>query len=117
MPAIFATDEWRRYRGACPKGGPSTGRLKITQCPQGHPYDETNTFLYQGRRYCRACRKIRDSKDWEACRKATGAEEGSPRCYHPKRVSLREERTAREPCVEQVVLRSRVADISADRPI
>lgn len=26
-----------------------------THCPQGHPYDETNTNLYQGRRYCRAC--------------------------------------------------------------
>ena len=25
------------------------------QCPRGHPYDETNTLLYQGRRYCRTC--------------------------------------------------------------
>lgn len=26
-----------------------------THCPKGHPYDETNTRLYKGRRYCRAC--------------------------------------------------------------
>lgn len=27
-----------------------------THCPQGHPYDEANTRLYRGRRYCRACK-------------------------------------------------------------
>lgn len=26
-----------------------------THCPRGHPYDEANTRLYQGRRYCRSC--------------------------------------------------------------
>jgi len=26
-----------------------------THCGNGHPYDEENTRLYQGRRYCRAC--------------------------------------------------------------
>jgi hypothetical protein len=30
-----------------------------THCPQGHPYDEENTRLYQGRRYCRQCLKDR----------------------------------------------------------
>jgi hypothetical protein len=24
-------------------------------CPQGHPYDDSNTHVYDGRRYCRAC--------------------------------------------------------------
>lgn len=33
-----------------------------THCPQGHPYDAENTHLYQGRRYCLACRKIRNDK-------------------------------------------------------
>jgi hypothetical protein len=28
-------------------------------CPQGHPYDEQNTILYQGRRYCRECGRTR----------------------------------------------------------
>lgn len=26
-----------------------------TRCPQDHPYDADNTYLYGGRRYCRAC--------------------------------------------------------------
>lgn len=38
----------RRGRG----GANSAAR---THCPQSHPYDEANTYLYQGRRFCRAC--------------------------------------------------------------
>lgn len=30
---------------------------KKTHCPQGHPYDEQNTYLYQGRRYCKTCNR------------------------------------------------------------
>jgi hypothetical protein len=26
-----------------------------THCPQGHPYDELNTRMREGRRYCRTC--------------------------------------------------------------
>lgn len=29
-----------------------------TQCPSGHPYNEANTYIYQGRRYCRECNRI-----------------------------------------------------------
>jgi hypothetical protein len=29
-----------------------------THCPQGHAYDEANTQMYQGRRYCRACNRV-----------------------------------------------------------
>ena len=28
-----------------------------TYCTQGHPYDLINTEIYDGRRYCRACRR------------------------------------------------------------
>lgn len=28
-----------------------------THCPSGHPYDATNTILYEGRRYCRPCKR------------------------------------------------------------
>ncbi|MDO1477219.1 NUMOD4 motif-containing HNH endonuclease [Rhodococcus ruber] len=28
-------------------------------CPQGHVYDAENTYFYDGRRFCRACRNIR----------------------------------------------------------
>lgn len=31
----------------------------ITSCPQGHPYDDRNTRIYQGRRWCRECDRIR----------------------------------------------------------
>ena len=27
-----------------------------TECPSGHPYDDVNTLVMQGRRHCRACR-------------------------------------------------------------
>ena len=36
-----------------------------TICPQGHPYDETNTRHYAGRRYCKACLAER-TKRWRA---------------------------------------------------
>lgn len=32
-----------------------------THCPQGHPYDDLNTRLYQGRRYCRECLRQRNA--------------------------------------------------------
>lgn len=27
-------------------------------CPQGHPFDEENTYHWRGRRLCRACRRV-----------------------------------------------------------
>lgn len=32
---------------------------QITHCPQGHPYDETNTLVSGGRRHCRECGRVR----------------------------------------------------------
>lgn len=32
-----------------------------THCPQGHPYDEPNTYRYRGMRQCRASRDARDA--------------------------------------------------------
>jgi len=29
-----------------------------THCPHGHPYDEANTYVWNGMRYCRACHKV-----------------------------------------------------------
>jgi HNH endonuclease len=37
------------------RGGLS-GVLK-THCPAGHAYDEANTYLYRGARFCRACNR------------------------------------------------------------
>ena len=30
-----------------------------THCPQGHPYDEANTYWYRGHRQCLTCRRSR----------------------------------------------------------
>lgn len=30
-----------------------------THCPAGHPYDDENTRVYQGRRYCKTCHRER----------------------------------------------------------
>lgn len=35
-----------------------------THCPQGHPYDEANTYMNGSSRDCRACRNAR-SKAWK----------------------------------------------------
>jgi hypothetical protein len=43
----------------------SSGRAAVnarkTHCPQGHPYDEANTYIYppRGERQCRACSRER----------------------------------------------------------
>ena len=34
---------------------PFARNARKTHCPQGHPYDEANTLVYNGGRYCRAC--------------------------------------------------------------
>lgn len=31
-----------------------------THCPQGHPYDASNTYVHQGARHCRTCRRERN---------------------------------------------------------
>ncbi len=34
-----------------------------THCDRGHPFDGANTWLHNGRRYCRECRKARNRAD------------------------------------------------------
>jgi len=43
------------------KGRSTKGRFK-DHCPRDHPYDETNTYVWKGRRYCRACRREADRR-------------------------------------------------------
>lgn len=45
--------------------GPSAQHARKTHCPSGHPYDESNTRLYRGSRYCIACGKARDAQRWK----------------------------------------------------
>ena len=32
---------------------------RVVECPQGHPYDEQNTIVRNGRRFCRECDRQR----------------------------------------------------------
>lgn len=32
---------------------------RATHCPQGHAYDATNTYTWQGKRHCRTCNRLR----------------------------------------------------------
>lgn len=41
-------------RGYAPSVLAAWHRAK-THCPQGHPYDAANTYVYRGHRHCRAC--------------------------------------------------------------
>jgi len=46
-----------------------------THCPQGHPYDEANTFYVRNQRQCKACRRAYGAAHYQArreeiCRKA-----------------------------------------------
>ena len=51
------------YRSQC-KDCANPGRKIITHCPQGHPYDETNTRTDKhGWRHCRECRRTQKRVD------------------------------------------------------
>lgn len=41
------------------RGDAPSVRSGKTHCPHGHPYDEENTIVYEGRRFCRACKNVR----------------------------------------------------------
>jgi hypothetical protein len=45
-------------RRARPHDGPTANVNKAT-CPQGHLFDASNTYMWQGARYCRICRRLR----------------------------------------------------------
>ena len=52
LEAVTMAENLRRGNGF------SALNSRKTHCPKGHPYDEANTRLYKGYRYCRACRKV-----------------------------------------------------------
>lgn len=53
----------RKYRPE-PQGN---ANLRKTHCPQGHPYDEENTYVTpSGVRQCRTCRKAALKRDYDA---------------------------------------------------
>ena len=54
-------------KGRCRAG---IRQAERTHCPQGHSYDEVNTYISGGRRMCRVCRQER-SRAWKS-RQRTG---------------------------------------------
>ena len=54
------------------RGDAGLNHRSKTNCPQGHPYDAENTYLWRGQRRCRACwplsgRRYRDRRRVAAC--------------------------------------------------
>lgn len=58
------TDKARAYQRSYYAEHYATGNASAerTECPKGHPYDEENTRVYNGRRHCRACDRMRPSR-------------------------------------------------------
>jgi hypothetical protein len=46
--------------------GMGSRNARKTHCPQGHPYDEANTYHYRARRQCRICRAASQIEWWKA---------------------------------------------------
>lgn len=79
LEAISQTENVRRGRSGSELAARNTSK---TQCPQGHPYNEENTYVTPtGSRNCRACRRIRDRnrKRSRGCGFDSGQEVGSDR--------------------------------------
>jgi hypothetical protein len=55
--------------------GPAALAARATHCPQGHPYDETNTYVAPNTkaRHCRTCASNRTSTYWERRKDQTNA--------------------------------------------
>lgn len=57
-PVTIGVNVRRRQLSAEARRGMAHNATR-THCPQGHPYDEANTYLdRKGKRYCRACRSL-----------------------------------------------------------
>jgi hypothetical protein len=51
-----------RHLETCTRGeNTGRGRTRLTHCPQGHPYDEANTYRGRRGRECRACHRVTES--------------------------------------------------------
>lgn len=54
-------ERMRKHRG----GVKGNANARKDTCAQGHPYDEENTYLYNGNRQCKTCRKQRVAESWQ----------------------------------------------------
>lgn len=60
-PVTHAENVRRGDGAAALRDGAAKQRAR-THCPQGHPYDESNTHHYHGRRVCIICKRFRGTK-------------------------------------------------------
>jgi len=61
------------------RGRVKSWKAENTHCPQGHPYDESNTYWWNGARQCKTCKndylvRKRDSVNPNRVRKVVGQE-------------------------------------------
>jgi 5-methylcytosine-specific restriction endonuclease McrA len=56
-----AKERMRKHRG----GLRGSANARKDACPQGHPYDDENTYVYKGNRQCKTCRKQRVMESFE----------------------------------------------------
>jgi 5-methylcytosine-specific restriction endonuclease McrA len=54
-------ERMRKHRG----GIKGNANARKDACAQGHPYDDENTYTYNGNRQCKTCRKQRVAESWE----------------------------------------------------
>lgn len=52
----------------CRRGLAGANHRDKTHCPQGHPYDDANTYIHAGKRYCRACGAAYQRRRWRETR-------------------------------------------------
>jgi hypothetical protein len=63
------TDVRKRYGAEMFARRAATTRARaalITHCPKGHPYDNANTLIHQGKRVCRKCNALRVAAVYDA---------------------------------------------------
>ncbi len=59
---LFLGTQADNLADAAAKGRCRNGQETKTHCPQGHPYDEENTYHYHGQRHCKTCKLERQKR-------------------------------------------------------
>lgn len=56
LEAVTASTNVRRSDSCCARNA------RVTHCPHGHAYDEENTYMNGGKRFCRTCGRNRKKR-------------------------------------------------------
>jgi hypothetical protein len=68
--------------------GVTARNATASKCPQGHPYDETNTYHHDGKRYCRTCQRER-RRERDKTRVLTPEQKARKRAWAAERAKSR----------------------------